>query len=98
MSLNIEKIKHMTMQEIIEVLNNSNDDNYIDKQQLLYKCIFAKEGIDYTQLFLLAPLLDEDDFSTILKYDKDYKISFLLSINCFVSSINSFAFSICSSI
>ena len=48
MSLNIEKIKHMTMQEIIEVLNNSNDDNYIDKQQLLYKCIFAKEGIDYT--------------------------------------------------
>ena len=79
MNLNYDKVKHLTMQEIVEIINDSNIDS-LNIQQILYCCIFSKNGIDYKRLSLLSPLLDQDDYSSILKYDKDYSISFLISI------------------
>lgn len=51
-----------------------------DKTHLLYRCIFDSNGVNYNKLNELIPLLDIDDISVILKYDKDYSITFLLSI------------------
>ena len=51
-----------------------------DIKQKLFNCIFNSNGVDYQTLNSLIPYLDEDDLAIILKYDKDYDISFLLSI------------------
>ena len=78
MELNLKKIKDMTIEELIQSLTFilSKETN----TQKIYKAIYDKNGINYKELYKLLPHLDEDDISMILKYDKDYKISFLLVI------------------
>ncbi len=82
MEHNFEKIKDMTVDELIHALmsytSSSNESD--SKNQRLYQCIFNKEEVDYKGLYSLLPTLDEDDISFILKYDRDYKLSFLLSL------------------
>ena len=78
---NYNKIKNLTIEQIINLLfelKNNETPNCVRNE--IYKCIFANKEIDYKGLYLLLPSLDEDDISFILKYDKDYKISFLLSL------------------
>lgn len=82
MNENYEKIKKMTIEELVNNLtllktNNEKNDNITSE---LYKAIFSKNGVDYKKIYELLPLLDEDDISIILKYDRNYKISFLLSL------------------
>lgn len=78
---NYEKIKNMTIDEFLNsMINLINKDEDCSNQQKIYQAIFKEDGVDYKQLYLLLPQLDEDDISLILRYDKDYKISFLLSL------------------
>lgn len=79
MNETFEKIKDMTIEEFLNNIfsfKNNND----DLNQKLYSAIFAKDGVDYKKLYQIIPLLDEDGISTILRYDRNYKISFLLSL------------------
>lgn len=77
-----EKIKDMTIDEFINSLVKyfSQNNNSETKNQKIYQCIFNKDRVDYKGLYALLPNLDEDDVSIILKYDRDYKITFLLSL------------------
>lgn len=82
MNENYERIKKMTIEELLNDLfllktNNTKND---DLTSMLYNAIFSKDGVDYKKIYELLPLLDEDDISIILKYDRNYKISFLLSL------------------
>ena len=78
---NYNKIKNLTIEQIINLLFElKNNETHTCVRNEIYKCIFASKEIDYKGLYLLLPSLDEDDISFILKYDKDYKISFLLSL------------------
>ena len=77
-----EKIKDMTVEEFFDaiidlLISKKNKDTIKEK---LYQCIYSKDGVNYKTLYKLLPSLDEDDISLILRYDKDYKISFLLAI------------------
>lgn len=76
-----EQIKNMSVEEFVETFLSSFI-IYLKKQEktkAIYKSIF-NEPVDYKTLYSLIPSLDEDDISFILKYDKDYSISFLLSL------------------
>ena len=79
---NFEKIKDMTVEEFF----NAFVDLLVSKKvketikEKLYQCIYSKDGVDYKLLYKLLPSLEEDDISLLLRYDKDYKISFLLAI------------------
>ncbi len=78
----IQKIKEMNIDDFLNALfdfvyNKKNDE---EKTQKIYQCIFNTKEVDYIGLYTLLPKLDFDDISLILKYDKDYKISFLLSL------------------
>ena len=75
---NYEKIKNLTVDEIINALSSFVINNNI--KQKLYEAIFSKAEIDYESLNKLIPYLDADDLNSILKYDLDYSISFLLSV------------------
>lgn len=75
--MNLNKIMDMNVKELIEEFVN-----YIESKETqlnLYKFI-NENPINYDGLNQLLPKLDQDDLSIILKYDKDYSISFLLSI------------------
>lgn len=82
MEIDFEKIKDMTIEEFlknfIEVI--SKELSLETNTQKIYKAIYNKNGVDYKSLLKLLPSLDEEEISMILRYDKDYKISFLLSI------------------
>ena len=74
-----DKIKDMTIEEFLNGLFSfKKTDDDICKE--LYNAIFAKDGVDYKKLYKLIPFLDEDGISTILRFDRNYKISFLLSL------------------
>ena len=80
--INFEKIEDMSIEEILNTLINLISENRYDEEKLtlkLYESI-NKTPIDYKQIYLLLPYLEEEDLSVILKYDKDYSIPFLLSI------------------
>lgn len=78
MNSKFDSIKNMTIQQLLEIAVMYNTDS--NKSQQIYNCVFNSEGVDYKGLSLLIPVLDADDLAIILKYDKDYKMSFLLSI------------------
>lgn len=78
MNNKFDSIKHMTIQQLLEIAIMHNID--ANKSQQIYNCIFNPDGVDYKGLSLLIPVLDADDLSIILRYDNDYKMSFLLSI------------------
>lgn len=77
-----KQIKQMTIEEFLETFL----EGFIvykekqDRTKQIYKAIF-NYPIDYKTLHKLIPYYDEQDISFILKYDKDYSISFLLSIS-----------------
>lgn len=75
---NYDKIKNLTVDEIVAALSSFIVNNNI--KQKLYEAIFSKASIDYESLNKLIPYLDADDLNAILKYDLDYSISFLLSV------------------
>ncbi len=75
---NYDKIKNLTVDEIVAALSSFIVNNNI--KQKLYEAIFSKASIDYESLNKLVPYLDADDLNAILKYDLDYSISFLLSV------------------
>lgn len=77
-----QKVKNMTLKEIIDVILSYKDNQFdhTTKQQKIYQSIFSSDGVNYDLLYELLPYLDFDDISFILKYDKDYKMSFLLAI------------------
>ena len=80
--INFDKIKDMSIEEIINTIINLIGDNKYNEEKItmqLYQAI-NKTPIDYKQIYLLLPYLEEEDLSVILKYDKDYSISFLLSL------------------
>ena len=80
--INFEKIEDMSIEEILNTLINLISENRYDEEKItmqLYQAI-NKIPIDYKQIYLLLPYLEEEDLSVILKYDKDYSIPFLLSI------------------
>lgn len=80
--INFEKIEDMSIEEILNTLINLISENRYDEEKItmqLYQAI-NKTPIDYKQIYLLLPYLEEEDLSVILKYDKDYSIPFLLSI------------------
>ena len=80
--INFEKIEDMSIEEILNTLINLISENRYDEEKItlkLYESI-NKTPIDYKQIYLLLPYLEEEDLSVILKYDKDYSIPFLLSI------------------
>ncbi len=82
MEQKFEKIKDMTIDEFINAIisyTSSYSENDT-KNQRIYQCIYNKDQVDYKGLYSLLPILDEDDIALILKYDRDYKISFLLSL------------------
>ena len=77
-----EKIEDMSIEEILNTLINLISENRYDEEKITMKLYQAinKTPIDYKQIYLLLPYLEEEDLSVILKYDKDYSIPFLLSI------------------
>ena len=79
MNDNYISIKNLTIEQFINNFMNIIENNTINKKQLIYASIL-KESIDYKTLYSILELLDYDDVSIILKYDKDYKIDFLLSL------------------
>ena len=79
MNDNYNSIKNLTIEQFINNFMNIIENNNINKKQLIYASIL-KENIDYKTLYSILDLLDYDDVSIILKYDKDYKIDFLLSL------------------
>lgn len=79
MNENYNNIKNLTIEQFINNFMNIIENNNINKKQLIYASIL-KENIDYKTLYSILDLLDYDDVSIILKYDKDYKIDFLLSL------------------
>lgn len=80
--INFEKIEDMSIEEILNTLINLISENRYDEEKITMKLYQAinKTPIDYKQIYLLLPYLEEEDLSVILKYDKDYSIPFLLSI------------------
>lgn len=78
----LNKIKDMTIDDfLMALLKYLNENNNEAKMKKIYQCIFNSDNrIDYLGLYSLMPILDIDDISFILKYDKDYKVSFLLAL------------------
>ena len=75
-------VKNMTVEEFFNYFFNlvtSSEYNKKESKHSIYACIY-QDPIDYKGLYKLLPYLDEDDISSLLKYDKDYKVSFLLSL------------------
>ena len=77
-----DKIKDMTVEEFFDSFIDlvSSKKNKETVKEKLYQCIYNKDGVDYKTLYKLLPSLDEDDLSLLLRYDKDYKVSFLLAV------------------
>ena len=75
---NYEKIKDLTIKDIIDVLAPL----YFSKniKQKMYEAIFKEKDIDYITLNKLLPMMDADDLASILKYDLDYSVAFLISV------------------
>lgn len=77
----LKKLNEMTIEELLNAIAFYNE--YKQKEKInekMMKSIFNPQGIDYQTLQEIIPFLNEEDISFILKYDKDYKISFLLSL------------------
>ena len=77
MNYNYEILKDMSALELFDYFMEFI--NYKEKRSALIRCINASP-IDYKKIYSLLPILDEDDISFMLKYDKDYPVSFLLSL------------------
>lgn len=72
-----KKISYTTLNEVIELFIEFVQEK--NKKAAIYEFI-NKEPVDYQGLYSIFHLLDSDDVSLILKYDKDYSISFLLTL------------------
>ena len=76
---NFDNIKNMTLEQILYFFINALDEKKVDIKQIIYRCIL-NESVDYATLYKILPMLDHDDVSIILNYDKDYSIDFLLAL------------------
>ena len=72
-----KKISYTTLNEVIELFIEFVQEK--NKIAAIYEFI-NKEPVDYQGIYSIFHLLDSDDVSLILKYDKDYSISFLLTL------------------
>lgn len=72
-----KKISYTTLNEVIELFIEFVQEK--NKKATIYEFI-NKEPVDYQGLYSIYHMLDSDDVSLILKYDKDYSISFLLTL------------------
>lgn len=80
MDFNYEHFKSMTLEEIINALSSSLYEEKKEEfnNEELNKIIYGKKPIDYTKLIRMIPTFTEEDIEKLLRYDLDYRLSFLL--------------------